>query len=182
MCVRGGIRTLTTRLGLDADPVGRTTWYALLAEMRLAAGTPDAAAAALDQADSYRDRYGQRSADGLHLLVRAQLAKTLADPGNAVRLAEQARAVAERQEAYVFVQRAVLGRSRIYASRLTCCPLVATWWPAGSGSTAPRRVHSSALNRQGGRSPSPSTSSTGSRADGSRTSGPSSTAMRSHPN
>ncbi|MEV6271903.1 BTAD domain-containing putative transcriptional regulator [Kribbella sp. NPDC051936] len=83
-----------------------STCYALLAEMRLAAGDPDAAAVALDQADAFRDRYGQRSADGLHLLVRAQLAKTLADPGSAVRLARQARAVAERQEAYLFAQRA----------------------------------------------------------------------------
>jgi ATP/maltotriose-dependent transcriptional regulator MalT len=83
-----------------------STWYAHLAEMRLAAGDPDAAAVALDRADAFRDRYGQRSADGLHLLVRAQLAKTLGDPAGAVRLAEQARAVAERQEAYLFAQRA----------------------------------------------------------------------------
>ena len=85
-----------------------STWYALLAEMRVAAGTTDAAAVALDQADNCRDRYGQRSADGLLLLVRAQLAKKLADPGGAVRLAEEARAVAGRQEAYLFVQRAEL--------------------------------------------------------------------------
>ena len=85
-----------------------STWYAHLAEMRLAAGDPDAAAVALDQADSFRDRYGQRSADGLHLLVRAQLAKTLGDPDSAVRLAEQARVVAGQQEAYLFVQRADL--------------------------------------------------------------------------
>ncbi|OIJ25986.1 ATP-binding protein [Nocardioides luteus] len=83
-----------------------STWYALLAEMRLVAGDPGAAAVALDRADAYRDRYGQRSADGLHLLVRAKLAKTLGDPGTAVRLAEQARVVAGRQEAYLFVQRA----------------------------------------------------------------------------
>ncbi|GAA0943688.1 hypothetical protein GCM10009554_37180 [Kribbella koreensis] len=85
-----------------------STWYALLAEMRLAAGDPDAAAVALDQADTFRDRYGQRSADGLHLLVGAQLANKLGDRGSAVRLAEQARVVAERQEAYLFVQRAEL--------------------------------------------------------------------------
>ncbi|MFF0343000.1 ATP-binding protein [Kribbella sp. NPDC004875] len=85
-----------------------STWYALLAQMRLAAGTPDAAAVALDQAGTLRDRYGQRSADGLLLLVRAQLADRLGDPGTAVRLAERARAVAARQEAYLFVQRADL--------------------------------------------------------------------------
>ncbi|GAA1132519.1 hypothetical protein GCM10009630_33140 [Kribbella jejuensis] len=85
-----------------------STWYALLAEMRLAAGTPDAAAVALDQADGFRDRYGQRSADGLLLLVRARLAKVVGDPVTAVRLAGQARFVAGRQEAYLFVQRAEL--------------------------------------------------------------------------
>ncbi|MER7243843.1 BTAD domain-containing putative transcriptional regulator [Kribbella sp. NPDC000426] len=85
-----------------------STWYALLAEMRLAAGDPDAATIALDQADTFRDRYGQRSADGLLLLVRAKLANNLGDPAGAVRLAEQARAVAGRQEAYLFVQRADL--------------------------------------------------------------------------
>lgn len=85
-----------------------STWYAHLAEMRLAAGDLDAAAVALDQADTFRDRYGQRSADGLLLLVRAQLANKLGDRGSAIRLAEQARAVAGRQEAYLFVQRADL--------------------------------------------------------------------------
>lgn len=83
-----------------------STWYALLAQMRLAAGSPGAAAVALDQADNFRDRYGQRSADGLLLLVRAELAKEIAGPDAAVRLAERARAVARRQEAYLFVQRA----------------------------------------------------------------------------
>lgn len=83
-----------------------STWYALLAEMRMAAGSLDAAAAALDRADDCLVRYGQRSAEGLLVLVRAQLARAAGDDRAAVRQAEQARAVALQQEAHVFVARA----------------------------------------------------------------------------
>ena len=41
-----------------------STWYALLAEMRIAAGSLSAASAALDRADDCLERYGQRSAEG----------------------------------------------------------------------------------------------------------------------
>ena len=62
-----------------------STWYALLAEMRIAAGSLDGAAAALDRADDCLERYGQRSAEALVILVRAQLARATADDRTAVR-------------------------------------------------------------------------------------------------
>jgi len=83
-----------------------STWYALLAEMRIAAGALDKASAALDRADQCLERYGQRSAEGLVVLVRAQLARAAGDHPAAVQLAERARAVALRREAHLFVQRA----------------------------------------------------------------------------
>jgi DNA-binding SARP family transcriptional activator len=82
------------------------TWYALLAEMRIAAGSLGAAAAALDRADECLERYGQRSAEDLVVLVRAQLARATGDSQAAVRLAEQARADALHRGAHLFVQRA----------------------------------------------------------------------------
>ena len=98
-------RLLVTHL---SDPARTcvSTWYALLGEMRLAAGQLDAAAAALDRADDCLVRYGQRSAEGLLILVRAQLALAAGDDRAAVRGAERARAVALEQEAHVFVRRA----------------------------------------------------------------------------
>ena len=105
------------------DPVRScvSTWFALLAEMRLAAGAPDAAAAALDRAESLRDRHGQRTADGLILLVRAQVARACGDRDGAARLALRARATGRRQEAHLFVRRAdrlleELGPPRLHLS------------------------------------------------------------------
>ncbi|SNT45644.1 adenylate/guanylate cyclase [Streptosporangium subroseum] len=83
-----------------------STWYALLGEMRIAAGSLDKAAAALDSAEEYLERYGQRSAEALLVLVRAQLEHAAGDDRAAVRLADQARTVALRQGAHLFVQRA----------------------------------------------------------------------------
>lgn len=98
-------RLLVTHL---ADPARTcvSTWYALLGEMRLAAGQLDGAAVALDRADDCLERFGQRSAEGLLILVRAQLALAAGDARTAVRRAERARAVALGQEAHVFVRRA----------------------------------------------------------------------------
>ncbi|MFB9676396.1 ATP-binding protein [Streptosporangium vulgare] len=83
-----------------------STWYALLGEMRLAAGSPDKAAAALDSAEEYLEHYGQRSAEALIILVRAQLEHAVGDDRTAVRLAGRARTVALRQGAHLFVRRA----------------------------------------------------------------------------
>jgi DNA-binding SARP family transcriptional activator len=91
-----------------------STWFALLGEMRMAAGSLEEAAAALDRADDCLERHGQRSAEGLVILMRAHLARATGDEPAAVRLAERARAVASEQEAHVFVHRAeeLLGRLR----------------------------------------------------------------------
>ncbi|MFD9286420.1 AAA family ATPase [Streptomyces mirabilis] len=83
-----------------------STWYALLGEMRIAAGSPDKAAAALNNAEKYFERYGPRSSEALLILVRAQLAQVTGDHRGAVRLAGQARTVALRQGAHLFVHRA----------------------------------------------------------------------------
>ncbi|MFE3032346.1 hypothetical protein ACFXKY_11905 [Streptomyces canus] len=83
-----------------------STWYALLGEMRIAAGSLDQAAAALDSAEEYLERYGQRSAEALIILVRAHLEHANGNDRGAVRVAEQARTVALRQGAHLFAQRA----------------------------------------------------------------------------
>ncbi len=92
-----------------ADPPrsGLATWSALLGEMWLAAGRPDEAAAALDRADSHLDTYGQRYAEGLVLLVRAQLLRaTGAPPADVRAAAERARTLAVEREAHLFAHRA----------------------------------------------------------------------------
>ena len=83
-----------------------STWYALLGEMRIAAGDLDRAASALDSAEDHLERHGQRSAEALIILVRAQLALAASDDDRAAALADKARSVATEQGAYLFVQRA----------------------------------------------------------------------------
>jgi ATP/maltotriose-dependent transcriptional regulator MalT len=83
------------------------TWYALLAQMYLAAGSTDEAAAALDRADFYLDVYGQRYSEGLHLLLRAQLLQARGEPPAIVRAAaEHARTLSAERGAYLFARRA----------------------------------------------------------------------------
>jgi DNA-binding SARP family transcriptional activator/tetratricopeptide (TPR) repeat protein len=91
------------------DPVRScvATWYALIGEMRLAAGALDDAEAALDQARHYLETYGQRYPEGLLLLLRARLLQARGEPDASVLAAvEQTRTVAARQEALLFVRRA----------------------------------------------------------------------------
>ncbi|MEV4380440.1 BTAD domain-containing putative transcriptional regulator [Streptosporangium sp. NPDC049644] len=84
-----------------------STWYALLGEMRLAAGEPQKAAAALDRADHYLRAYGQRYQEGLLLLLHARLLRAQGKPRVMVRAAaEQARRLSAEREAHLFVQRA----------------------------------------------------------------------------
>ncbi|MET1005541.1 MAG: transcriptional regulator, partial [Propionibacteriaceae bacterium] len=83
-----------------------STWYALLAEMRMASGSLDAAASALDRADDSLERFGQRSAEALVILMRGHLASVAGDGPAAIRHAEQARDLALRQEAHAFALRA----------------------------------------------------------------------------
>lgn len=66
------------------------TWYVHLGEMHLRAGSVEEAAAALDRADSYLDAYGQRYADGLLLLARAQLLRARGEPRTAIQAAARA--------------------------------------------------------------------------------------------
>jgi DNA-binding SARP family transcriptional activator len=90
------------------DPVRScvSTWYVLLGDMWLVAGQVPRAAAALDRADHYLRRYGQRYAEGLLLLLRARLLRAQGQPDAIVRAAAQkARKVATEQEAHLFVQR-----------------------------------------------------------------------------
>ncbi|MCW8103570.1 AAA family ATPase [Streptomyces tauricus] len=83
-----------------------STWYALLAEMRIAAGSLDEAATALDSAEEYLERYGQRSAEPLIILIRAQLEQADGDNRAAVDLADRAGTLALRRGAHLFAQRA----------------------------------------------------------------------------
>ncbi|GAA4716114.1 BTAD domain-containing putative transcriptional regulator [Phytohabitans rumicis] len=91
----------------DPPRSGLATWYGLLGEMWLAAGRLDEAAAALDRADSLLDRYGERYAEGLLLLLRARLMRARGEPVATVRAAaERARALSTEHEAHLFARRA----------------------------------------------------------------------------
>jgi hypothetical protein len=101
-------RLIDTAL-LDPPRSGLATWYALLADMWLAAGRPDDAQAALDRADHFLTTYGQRYPEGLLLLLRARLLQVRGEPVDVVReAAERARTVSAKQEAHLFARRAEL--------------------------------------------------------------------------
>ncbi|MFD4510695.1 ATP-binding protein [Streptomyces sp. NPDC058457] len=81
--------------------------YALIAEMWLAAGSPDRADAALDRADQTMRDYGQRYAEGLVLLLKARLLQIRGAPLTAVRAAaQQAYTHSTACEAHLFARRA----------------------------------------------------------------------------
>ncbi|AGZ41255.1 ATP-binding protein [Actinoplanes friuliensis] len=97
---------ITTVL-LDPPRSNLPTWYALLAEMWLAAGRVDDAAKALDRADEFLEAHGQRYAEGLLLLVRARLLRARGEPDAAVRAAAgRARTRSVEREAHLFADRA----------------------------------------------------------------------------
>lgn len=99
-------RLITTSL-LDPPRSSITTWYAALAELRLASGRTEEAAAALDRADRALDTLGERHSEGLILLLRARLLQARGEPGDVVRAAaERARALSAEREAYLFARRA----------------------------------------------------------------------------
>ncbi|MEV4114119.1 AAA family ATPase [Nonomuraea sp. NPDC049695] len=99
-------RLIATNL-LDPPRSCVATWHGLLGEMRLAAGAPAEAAAALDLADHYLNAYGQRYPEGLILLLRARLLQALGEPVAVVRAAaEKARALSAEREARLFARRA----------------------------------------------------------------------------
>ncbi|MER7693448.1 BTAD domain-containing putative transcriptional regulator [Streptomyces sp. NPDC097610] len=92
---------------LDPPQWGITYHYALLAEMWLAAGSPDRADAALDRADQTMRDYGQRYAEGLLLLLKARLLQARGAPPTAVRAAaERAYTQSTACEAHLFARRA----------------------------------------------------------------------------
>lgn len=98
---------LVARNLLDPPRSCVATWYALLAQMHLAAGSLDEAAASLDRADFYLDVYGQRYSEGLHLVLRARLLQARGEPAAVVRAtAEHARRLSAERGAYLFARRA----------------------------------------------------------------------------
>jgi hypothetical protein len=91
----------------DPPRSGLTTWYALLAEMRLAAGQPAEAERALDAAERFLDLYGQRYAEGLIVLTRARVMRARGASATLVRATiERARALSAEREAHLFARRA----------------------------------------------------------------------------
>jgi len=83
------------------------TWYMLLGEMHLSAGSTDDAAIALDRAEFYLNAYGQRYPEALLLLLRARVLHARGEPVTVVRAAtEKARALSIEREAHLFVHRA----------------------------------------------------------------------------
>jgi tetratricopeptide (TPR) repeat protein len=99
-------RLITTNL-LDPPRSCVATWFGLLGEAWLAAGQPDAAAAALDRADWALDAFGQRYSEGLILLIRARLMQARGEPGAVVRAAaERARSLSVEREAHLYAHRA----------------------------------------------------------------------------
>ncbi|MFE1521251.1 BTAD domain-containing putative transcriptional regulator [[Kitasatospora] papulosa] len=84
------------------------TWFGALAQMRMAAGALDEAAEALRRADECLERYGQRQAEGLILLLRAKLQHARGKTQSAVELAEQARTLSLSRGAYIFAHQAEL--------------------------------------------------------------------------
>lgn len=83
------------------------TWYALLGEMHLTAGSFDAASEALERARFYVNAFGQRYPEGLIMLLQAQLLQARGESVGMVKAAaEAARALSMTHEAGLFVHRA----------------------------------------------------------------------------
>ncbi|MFK3979681.1 ATP-binding protein [Micromonospora sp. NPDC050397] len=94
---------------VDPPRWGVAYHHGLIAEMWLAAGRPDRAGIALDQADQALEAHNQRYAEGLLRLLRARLLHTLGEPLDVVRtVAENARAWSVDHETYLFARRAEL--------------------------------------------------------------------------
>ncbi len=92
---------------LDPPRSGVAAWFGLLAEMLLAADLPDRAAQALDRAEELLDAHRQRYAEGLVVLLRAQVQRAQGASAAAVRAtAERARVLSVEREAHLFARRA----------------------------------------------------------------------------
>ncbi|MDT3445849.1 BTAD domain-containing putative transcriptional regulator [Pseudofrankia sp. BMG5.37] len=91
---------------LDPPRWGIAYHYGLIAEMWLAAGMPDRAAAALGRADQAVWDHGQRYAEGLLLLLKARLSQARGESPAAIRAAAQrAYSHSTACEAHLFAQR-----------------------------------------------------------------------------
>ena len=92
---------------VDPPRSNLATWYALLAEIRLADGNAPAAAAALDKAETFISAYGERYAEGLVLLMRARTLHLQGHATETVRAAaQQALTLSTTREAHLFATRA----------------------------------------------------------------------------
>ncbi|TKK86540.1 transcriptional regulator [Herbidospora galbida] len=91
----------------DPPRWGLAYHHALIAEMWLAAGSPDRAAAALDRAGHALEAHGQRYAEGLVLFLRARLLRARGEPADVVRAAaEAARDRSAERGSHLFAGRA----------------------------------------------------------------------------
>ncbi|MET8145380.1 BTAD domain-containing putative transcriptional regulator [Sphaerisporangium sp. NPDC005288] len=99
-------RLIATNL-LDPQRASVTIFIGYLCEMWLVAGALDQAAAALEQAEAYLDRYNEGFAEGLLLLLRARLlharGKPVAEVGAA---ADRARTASAARGNHLFARRA----------------------------------------------------------------------------
>ncbi|WP_425839105.1 ATP-binding protein [Microbacterium sp. PA5] len=92
-----------------ADPPrsGLATWYCLLAEMMLRAGRVDEAERALERSAEFMERFDQRYAEALLLLLRAELLAARGETSDVVRTAIlRGRELATARGAHLFVHRA----------------------------------------------------------------------------
>jgi DNA-binding SARP family transcriptional activator len=99
-------QVIRTRM-LDPPMYGMAEYYALLAEMWLAAGMPVEAGVALDRADRFADRYDERHTLGLRLLVHAKVLHARGESVDVVRAAvAEAETVSIEREEYIIARRA----------------------------------------------------------------------------
>lgn len=88
---------------------GLATWHCLIAEMRLEGGELREAERALDRAEQFMERYGQRYAEALMMLLRARLLRAQQQSSADVRaVAEHARDLAVARGANIFAERATV--------------------------------------------------------------------------
>lgn len=92
---------------LDPPVYGVGQYCALVAGMLLAAGLPDEAGTALDQADRLADVYSEGFTEPLRRLLRAKVVQARAEPVDVVRAAAaQAKAISVERGTYVIARRA----------------------------------------------------------------------------
>ncbi|WP_327003277.1 AAA family ATPase [Dactylosporangium sp. NBC_01737] len=98
-------RIIETAL-VDPPRSNLATWYALLAEIRLCGDDPSSAMTALDKAETFIDRHGERYAEGLVLLIRAKALLAGGDVGSAASAARRALTLSQERGALLFATRA----------------------------------------------------------------------------